>query len=651
MKEQVSKMKSLLFLAALITVLGFHVPAHAQEGLDDLLALDIESLANIEVSVASKQSEKIADAPGIITVVTRKEIDDYGAINLLDVLSRVPSMQVAGSTFFPTNVVSMRGQSNQHYSNRILFLINGRPFRDQSAGGWNIPLFTQFPLNNIEQIEIIRGPGSVLYGTNAFSGLVNIITRKAASGDNAEASVTYGSYNHRQATGRASYVGDGWSVVAAINKSETDGDEIAFVDENGVMGSFDLKDGGHGLSIFADVGNFSVEAFSSHVGHKSIGSNQIFTTAKVDNVRQFLNASYSHEFESGWTTDANITYNRTEVIAGASSRVNYDNTYIGELTSRGELTDNLDFMLGGTAEYYDGYLTGKFHDFVYSAYAQVELEATDWMKLVGGVQINDSERFKVGYSPRFAAILNPHHNWGGKILYGQAFRAPVATEVSINFPGILKGGDNVSPETIETVEGQIFYQDKDINLSIAAYKSRIQDIIGRIPNPSGPGLTIANTGEQVFKGIEIEGKAAIGAGWSLQSSANFQYGKSDMDIYNPTFYPNWMAKIGLLYDTDNWSFGLFNSTYGDPEDIRGTNSAVSEVNAQPKGYNLVSANLNIELNSIPGLHQLPDNTTFTLYGENLLDEDIDFPDFNRQNVNSFPIAPGRAVFGRLTVRF
>ena len=52
-------------------------------------------------------------------------------------------------------------------------------------------LFTEFPLNNIEQIEIIRGPGSILYGTNAFSGVVNIITRKAERGKSAEGSATY----------------------------------------------------------------------------------------------------------------------------------------------------------------------------------------------------------------------------------------------------------------------------------------------------------------------------------------------------------------------------------------------------------------------------------------------------------------------------
>ena len=233
------------YLTGLATCLLLTNPAYAQieEDLEDLLALDIETLTNIEVSVASRKSEKIAKAPGIISVVTRSEIEQYGGENLLDILQHIPGVQVTGSSFIPNNAVSMRGQLNQHYANRILFLINGRPFRDDTAGGWNLALYKQFPINDIERLEVIRGPGSVLYGTNAFSGVINIITRNADNAEPAELSVAYGSYHHRKLQGRAAYKGDDWSVTAAINKQETKGDKATFTDEAGTTDAirFDEK--------------------------------------------------------------------------------------------------------------------------------------------------------------------------------------------------------------------------------------------------------------------------------------------------------------------------------------------------------------------------------------------------------------------------
>lgn len=647
--------KKALILSCCLTVLfSFPVTQVAwgqEESLDDLLSLDIESLADVEISVASKQSEKISDAPGIVTVVTRKEIEQYGGINLLDIFNRIPGMQVAGSVFLPTNVVSMRGQSNQHYANRILFLINGRPFRDSTAGGWNSPLFTQFPLNNIEQIEIIRGPGSVLYGTNAFSGVVNIITRKADNEDPVEASVTYGSFNHRQFQGRAAYAGEDWSVVAALNKLESDGDTISFTDELGTHDSLKLGEGGHGLSLLANVGNLTVQGFSGHIGRPALGARQNFPFEKLDNVRHFVNAGYKQDLWGDWTAEANIGYNRMEYLAVQTDTISHDDTVLGEVTLQGPISDTVNLIVGGTFEHFDGAVATTFQDHWNSQYAQLEWKPSDWLKLVGGMQRNDSENFKVGYSPRAAAIFTPHEHWGAKILYGEAFRAASATEAFLTIENVLTADTTIQPETIATLEGQIFYQSAATNASVSVYRSRIEDIIGRVANPNAPPpLLITNTGEQTFKGVELEGKKALGGGWSLQGSAGYQYGESDTGIDDPTFYPNWMAKIGVIYEADSWSLGMFKSTYGTPEDIRNTDPTVAEVNPQPESYSLLSANLNVDVNEVAGLRQSPE-IIFTLYGENLLDEDVYFPDFNRQNVNSFPIESGRAVFGRLTVKF
>jgi outer membrane cobalamin receptor len=84
---------------------------------------------------------------------------------------------MAGSPLVPRNVASIRGDLIKQEDNHVLVLINGRPFRDTTFGGINFSICTAFPIQTIERVEVIRGPGSVLYGTNALSGVINIVTK------------------------------------------------------------------------------------------------------------------------------------------------------------------------------------------------------------------------------------------------------------------------------------------------------------------------------------------------------------------------------------------------------------------------------------------------------------------------------------------
>ncbi|MEZ5197709.1 MAG: TonB-dependent receptor plug domain-containing protein [Bacteroidales bacterium] len=156
---------------------------------------EIETLWDIEVTTASKQEEKMSDAPGIITVVTKDEIASFGGNSLWDVLNRVTSMYMIHAGTYMWNIGSVRGQNVSVFDNHVLILLNGRPLRDGISGGLNSVFYNSFPLEGIDHLEIIRGPGSVLYGTNAYSGVINIITKKAKEKTSLDASVTYGSFN------------------------------------------------------------------------------------------------------------------------------------------------------------------------------------------------------------------------------------------------------------------------------------------------------------------------------------------------------------------------------------------------------------------------------------------------------------------------
>ncbi len=267
----------------LLTIIVFSAqPLLAQETEDEelakLLDLDIEELT---ISVASKRDEKISEAPGAVNIVTAQDIKRYGALNLRDVFSRIPSLQTY-SSLLPNNTMSIRGQSNQHYPNRILFLINGRPFRESWSGGAAVSsLFLGMPVSAIEKIESIRGPGSVLYGSNAFSGVINIVTKQAVDDGMAEISTTYGSFGRKEFEGSGGYAGEDWSVYGAVKDSRSKGWTSSLTDEVGTSGSYKAYDDGNGYFVNAHYKDLSFNFFRGRTDEGNMGAAFFFPDENV----------------------------------------------------------------------------------------------------------------------------------------------------------------------------------------------------------------------------------------------------------------------------------------------------------------------------------------------------------------------------------
>jgi len=209
------KEKLKIFYAGLLISTIFFSTLQAEE-IESLTDLSIEDLMNIEVTTASKKSEKISDAPGVMTVITEQDIKNFGAQNLLDVLHLAPGFQAISSHLWVNNVVSLRGDLLTHLNVHVLILLNGRPMRESLTGGVNFPVFTAFPIEMIDRIEIIRGPGSVLYGTNAFAGVINIITKIPSKGSEMSLSLGGGSFGSARQTASAGYAGDDFSFIAGF---------------------------------------------------------------------------------------------------------------------------------------------------------------------------------------------------------------------------------------------------------------------------------------------------------------------------------------------------------------------------------------------------------------------------------------------------
>lgn len=169
----------------------------SEASAQDASELDLESLLNVEVSSASKFSQRIADAPSAVTVITGDDIRRMGAADLGDALRMVPGLNLR-----------MKSRGSYSISSRndflattpkMLILVDGRATMNEvhSITVWES---LELTLEQIDRIEVVRGPGSALYGANAYDGVVNIITRRPSGGVQVAASGEVGEFERRNAS-------------------------------------------------------------------------------------------------------------------------------------------------------------------------------------------------------------------------------------------------------------------------------------------------------------------------------------------------------------------------------------------------------------------------------------------------------------------
>jgi iron complex outermembrane recepter protein len=177
-------------------------PKQASES-QDLSQVSLEDLMNIEVTSVSKKEQKMSRAAAAIFVITQEDIARSGATNIPDLLRMVPGMDVSQINA-NTWAVSARGFNDQ-FSNKLLVLIDGRAVYTPLLGGVNWDT-QNVPLEDIERIEVIRGPGATVWGANAVNGVINIVTKSAT--DTKGAMVAGGGGTEGQAQGVVQYGGD-----------------------------------------------------------------------------------------------------------------------------------------------------------------------------------------------------------------------------------------------------------------------------------------------------------------------------------------------------------------------------------------------------------------------------------------------------------
>jgi outer membrane receptor protein involved in Fe transport len=593
----------------------------------DVTSMDLEALMNVDVTTASRFADKLSDAPSIMSVVTSDELRRFGGMTLGEILQRVTGLTGTSQYFTDRSMVAARGDQTKTAGGHILFLINGRPTREVQEGGIMSDLLESFPVEIIERIEVIRGPGSVLYGTNAFSAVINLITRKAKSNqatvealggaDGAADSSTQLMYKHRDLSGvGAAQLHDApdwpltYSVPIPLRNSPVaphvpNTQNVVSVDRG--FGSY-LEGDYKGLSFMSAFTEWQSTAFV------------MGTVGETRLTRDFANIGYDHKAMQNWDMDFNVTFTRTtfkEVPYPSTTRDSYELvaewTNLITLSKKDRLTAGALFnRISGTEKF-----TGSVPSQIAAQgtrpggafYGQLDHQLLRNLKLIGGFQTNKIGDISLNTVPRVGGVWSPSSWMTVKALYGQAFRAPALDELHLNRPGIV-GNPNLQPEKVGTFDLGVGFQAGRLQASVDYFHSKQTDSIVSV---SGRPIHYVNLGELTFNGLELEGKYYFRKDFFLQGSMLYQGNVDGNGRHDVTPIPNLGFKAGVSYeDRHGISASLFEVSDG------AIDGYANSVNPVQGAHNILNGQLRYDVGK--RLHFSDRNgMSFVVHANNLTD--------------------------------
>jgi outer membrane receptor for ferrienterochelin and colicins len=630
----------------------------SKKSFEELSEMSLEELLNMPIMVASKSEEKISDAGGVISVLTRDELDRFGGLTLRDILERVPSLIGIRSYFSEGYGLASRGDQLRINSGHNLILINGRPTREIVEGGISTEMYAAFPIDIIERIEVIRGPGSVLYGSNAFSTVINIITQqnnetnvklKALAGPNGavgtmgQAELKFGDVNV-VAAGRYMKKGNWRPSYSAVNFFDPMAPPI-------VTDSL-VSDEAHGAYLGATYKGLKVTGAHNQFQ----GTDFQFGTQNDKWQKTFGNIGYDLHASDAWNMSFNVTYNYATFKSGPFPGITrYSKDFVAEWTNMVDLSSKLKVTFGGLYNHIKGkenmnslgetvVLADKSRGSI-ALYTQVDYWAVKTLKLIGGLQANKVDHLDIDLVPRGGVVWYPVKRVNVKALYSQAFRAASVDEFALNHEA-LKGNPNIRPEKVSTIDFGVNYFGEKVQGGVNFFHSTLSDIIAP-ESQMVDGVFLgayANKGKVIFNGVEVEGKYYISRSLFLTGSILYQENENDAEVKNNTPIANFGAKAGLSY---RWNKGvtasLFNIYQGDLDEKYTTNP-FGNLNPKTGSYNILNMYLDFNIVKLFNLKMTQGLGVF-VQGDNILDKKIWGPDWGGFTPgNSIPVNRGRAIY-------
>lgn len=621
-------------------------PAPPADSSTDPFAMDLDSLSNTKVTTAAKFPEKLSDAAGVVSVVTQDELRRFGGTTLLQVLERVAGLNVTSTFLADRSLIAVRGDQTRANGGHILILINGRPVREILEGGVSSDILESFPINTLERIEVVKGPGSVLYGSDAFSGVINLITKKA-EGQDFRVSGAAGAAGEKSATEEMLFQRGGLSIVEGGQTHEWPRWNITerAVAASGAVTAQNAVLRDEGTGAYLGINYKGLSFMSSYTAQEAPS----FVRGIVGDTRSkrgFSDLGYTLQASAKWAMTFDVTYSRS-VLDAPDYPVIHRDSYEADLEWTNFITfsENNRLTFGTVYNHIDGVETffGVIPNLIDAqgsrnageGYVQYEHKLTDDLKLIGGVQANKIGAIAINAGPRGGILWNPSNHVTLKVLYGGAYNAPSLDETLLNHPG-LKGNPNLTPEKVGTLDAQVSYQSNRIQASADYFQSRQIGLI--IQNGATfPARYYNDPIPLHFQGGEGEGKYYLKRDWFFLGSVLYQVNDSGAGAKNLSPSPSLVAKAGASYRSPNGdAFSVFDAYQGHIDGFDAT------LNPPAPAFHSIGAHGRYDLSK----RWLKDDTRgFALFvnADDLLNKQIWLPALGSGSANTIPVTRGRTV--------
>lgn len=518
----------------LCLIMASHALAEESE---DFLEMSLEELLNVKIKVASKKGGNIREIPGIVTLITEEEIKNSGARDLIDVLRLVPGFHFGVDV---QGVVGIGVRGNWAHEGKVLMLIDGHEFNENLYS--TLQFGNHIPVDQIKKIEIIRGPGSALYGGYAELAVINVITKKAEDINGVSISAMYGqmedTYGSRNVSISFGKVFNDVSVTAKGFLGEgnrSDQDYTDFYEQ-----TYNMKDNSDlhpmnlnlGLKYKGLTARFMMDRY--HMTSRDafdwalIEAEGYDESPDVDFNSYFLNITYdyqlgekilitpefSYKYQQPWYNDDFSLHDEYMFLDKSNQRTT------AKLSVSYDFTESDNLLLGG--EFYtDKANAGPDHpvgDYFENGEDEITYQNLAlWSQLAikdplirsnitVGARYDDNEGYGESFVPRFALtkVLDKFHFKG---LVSQAFRAPAIENMRTNRAAIKKGAisKELDPEKTTVFELEAGYQLTDRTFVTAnMFNININDPIVYVWDSEYGIEYYLNFDETETRGIELE---------------------------------------------------------------------------------------------------------------------------------------------------
>lgn len=553
---------------------GMPAVARAEETHESEIAQ--EELLFLEIPVvvsASKMEQPVTEAPSSVSIVTADEIKRYGYRTLADIIRSVRGFHVSYDRNYHN--IGVRGFSRPgDFNTRVLVLVDGHRINEVIYDSGAIGTDFILDVDLIDHVEVVRGPGSSLYGSNAFFAVVNVITKNGQDFKGTELSGDAGTFDTYK--GRLTYgnrFNSGLEGVVSGSYYGSKGDDRLFFKEfaspstnNGIAADLDHD---RVWSLFGTLSfrDFTLQGASNYrkkgVPTAAYGTafDQEFVT---EDEHSFVDLKYEHSFVDDLKIMARLNYNSYRfygdfpydyaapgdppnivVYKSASQGKWWSGEVLGvkefkghKLILGGEYRNNFEQMQK-SYDIYQVYLDDRRDTQNWALFVQDELAIMKGLKLNAGVRHDHYDTFGGTTNPRLALIYSPLNSSTFKLIYGTAFRAPSDYELN------AYGSATLEPETIETYE--LVYEQSigdHIRGTASVFKSRIDDLITLTTD--GGNRIYRNIDEAESKGIDFELEGKWQNGLAGRASYTFQEAEDKETGEILTNSPKHLAKLNVM---------------------------------------------------------------------------------------------------------